>query len=64
MIHILIHYSAHQIKTNKMSGTFGGQEMRVQGVRGKHESKSPLGKPRGRWEDNIKMDIQDVIWVA
>ena len=27
---------------------------------GKHEGKRPLGRPRGRWEDNIKMDLQDV----
>jgi hypothetical protein len=24
---------------------------------GKHEGKGPLGKPRRRWEDNIKMHI-------
>jgi hypothetical protein len=27
---------------------------------GKHEGKRPLGRPRRRWEDNIKMDVQDV----
>jgi hypothetical protein len=27
---------------------------------GKSEGKRPLGRPRRRWEDNIKMDIQDV----
>jgi hypothetical protein len=27
---------------------------------GKHEGKRPLGRPRRRWEDNIKMDIQEV----
>jgi hypothetical protein len=27
---------------------------------GKPEGKSPLGKPRRRWEDNIKMDFQEV----
>jgi hypothetical protein len=27
---------------------------------GKSERKKPLGKPRHRWEDNIKMDLQDV----
>ena len=27
---------------------------------GKHEEKRPLGRPRGRWEDNIKMDLQEV----
>ena len=26
---------------------------------GKPEGKRPLGKPRRRWEDNIKMDIQE-----
>jgi hypothetical protein len=27
---------------------------------GKPEEKRPLGRPRHRWEDNIKMDFQDV----
>ena len=27
---------------------------------GKPEGKRPLGKPRHRWEDNIKMDVQEV----
>jgi hypothetical protein len=27
---------------------------------GKPESKRPLGRPRRRWEDNIKMDLQEV----
>ena len=27
---------------------------------GKPESKRPLGKPRHRWEDNIKMDLREV----
>ena len=27
---------------------------------GKPEGKSPLGRPRRRWEDNIKMDLQKV----
>ena len=27
---------------------------------GKPEGKSPLGRPRPRWEDNIKMDLQEV----
>jgi len=27
---------------------------------GKREGKKPLGRPRHRWEDNIKMDIQAV----
>ena len=27
---------------------------------GKPEPKRPLGRPRRRWEDNIKMDLQEV----
>jgi hypothetical protein len=27
---------------------------------GKPEGKRPLGRPTRRWEDNIKMDLQDV----
>jgi hypothetical protein len=27
---------------------------------GKPEGKRPLGRPRLGWEDNIKMDLQDV----
>jgi hypothetical protein len=29
---------------------------------GKPEGKRPLGRPRRRWEDNIKMDLQEVGW--
>ena len=32
---------------------YGGEERRIQGKR-------PLGRPRRRWEDNIKMDLQEV----
>jgi hypothetical protein len=28
---------------------------------GKPEGKRPLGRPRRRWEDNIKMDLQKVV---
>jgi len=27
---------------------------------GRPEGKRPLGRPRHRWEDNIKMDLQQV----
>jgi hypothetical protein len=29
---------------------------------GKPEGKSSLGRPRRRWEDNMKMDLQEVGW--
>jgi hypothetical protein len=31
-------------------------------VDGKRELKRPLGRPRRRWEDNIRMDIREVWW--
>jgi hypothetical protein len=29
---------------------------------GRPEGEGPLGRPRSRWEDNIKMDLQEVGW--
>jgi hypothetical protein len=29
---------------------------------GKSEGKKPLGGPRCKWENNIKMDLQEVGW--
>ena len=38
-----------------------GEDRGVQRVLvGKPEGKRPLGRPRRRWEDNIKMDLQEV----
>jgi hypothetical protein len=28
----------------------------------KVEGKRPLGKPRGRWKDNIRMNLTEVEW--
>jgi hypothetical protein len=30
------------------------------GLVGNPEGKRPLGRPRRRWKDNIKMDLQEV----
>ena len=38
-----------------------GEETGVYGVLvGKPEGKRPLGRPRRRWVDNIRMDLQEV----
>jgi hypothetical protein len=29
---------------------------------GKLEGKRPIGRPRPRWVDNIRMDLRDVGW--
>jgi hypothetical protein len=31
---------------------------------GKPEGMRPLGRPRRKWEDNIKMDLREVGWGA
>jgi hypothetical protein len=31
---------------------------------GRPEGWRPLGRPRRRWEDNIKIDLQEVGWGA
>ena len=42
---------------------FMGERRGVYGVLvSKPEGKGPLGRPMRRWEDNIKMDLQEV-WV-
>ena len=46
-------WAGHVALMGKGSGVY-----RVLG--GKPEGKRPLGRPRRRWEDNIKMDLQEV----
>ena len=41
-------------------GTYGGRESCAQGFGGKPEGKKPLGRPRRRWVDIIKMELQKV----
>jgi hypothetical protein len=31
---------------------------------GKPEGKRPLGRPRRRWVDNIKMDLREIGWIG
>ena len=40
--------------------TYGGERRCIQGLAGKPEGIIPLGRPRRRWEANIKMDLLDV----
>ena len=38
----------------------GGRKGVCRVLMGKPEGKRPVGRPRRRWEDNIKMDLQEV----
>jgi serine/threonine protein kinase HipA of HipAB toxin-antitoxin module len=40
-----------------------GEERNVYRVlMGKPEGKKPLGRPRRRWEDRIRMDLREIDW--
>jgi hypothetical protein len=52
-----------EIEKNEMGGacsTHGERRGVYRVLAGKPEGKIPLGRPRSRWEDNIKMDLQEV----
>jgi hypothetical protein len=51
-----------KIEKNKMGGHVAcmGEGGIYRVLVGKPEGKRPLGRPRHRWEDNIKIDLQDV----
>ena len=49
------------MEKNEMGGAFGAYGRELHKVLlGKPEGKRPLGRPRRRWEDNIKMDLQEM----
>ena len=45
-------------------GTYWGEERCMQDFGGNPEGRRPLVRPRRRWEDNIKMDIQEIEWIT
>jgi hypothetical protein len=42
--------------------TYGGKTGAYRILMGRPEGRRPLGRPRSRWEDNIKTDLQEVRW--
>jgi hypothetical protein len=57
------------MKENEVGWTCGRHGRDIYRVLvGRPESKKPLGRPRRRWEDNIKMDLREkgidgAIWI-
>jgi hypothetical protein len=41
-------------------GARGGGEGCIKILVGRPEGRRPLGRPRRRWEDNIKMDLREI----
>jgi hypothetical protein len=54
----LSHTIVRVIKSRRMRRT--GHVARMSEERGAPEGKRPLGRPRRKWEDNIKADLQEV----
>jgi hypothetical protein len=48
-------WSEHVARIGKRKGVYNV-------LLGKPVGKKPLGRPRRRQEDNIKMDFQEVVW--
>ena len=42
--------------------TYEGDDRRIDVLVGKPEGKRTLGRSRRRWENNIKVNLQDVEW--
>jgi hypothetical protein len=47
---------------DRACGTHGEKRNAYRVLVGKPEGKIPLGRPRHRWEDNIKMDFREIEW--
>jgi hypothetical protein len=45
-----------------MYDAWGRRGMHIGILVGKPEGKRPQGRPRRRWEDNIRMDLREIGW--
>jgi hypothetical protein len=55
--------SSDYSEINHSSKTNGGEEQNAYRILvGKPEGKRPLGRPRRRWVDNIKMALREIGW--
>jgi hypothetical protein len=52
-----------KIKSRRMNVARIGEDWKVyKALVGKPEGKTPLGRPRRRWEDGIRMDLRKIGW--
>ena len=57
------YFSGDEIEKKRTGGecsTYGERRVAYRDLIGKPEGKRTLGRSRRRWEDNIKMDLQNV----
>jgi hypothetical protein len=55
-------YSAGSDEIGRACSTNGKKRNAYRILEGKPERKRPLGRPRRRWVDNIKMDLRGIGW--
>jgi len=66
-LYLTEHCSGHQIEKNETGGacsTYGEKRERAiyTAFWWRDLRERPLGRPRRRWEDIIKKDLQEVVW--
>jgi hypothetical protein len=64
---ILLHFNAKVVREDVFKPRTGNKSLHEisndNGVSvGNPEGKRPLGRPRRRWVDNIKMDLREIGW--
>ena len=59
---LITYISGDEITNGMVMAHLVKQRLAERGLAGKPEGKSPLGIPVRRWEDNIKVDLQEVVW--
>ena len=53
-------YKIEKNEIGRACSAYGGEVRHIQCFGGEHAGKRPLGRPRHRWEDNVKIDLQEV----
>ena len=43
-------------------GTYVEEERCIQGLDGGNLMERLLGRPKGRWDDDIQMDLKEMVW--
>jgi hypothetical protein len=47
---------------DKVCSTHGRKTNSYSVLEGKPEGKTPLGRPKCRWEDTVKIDLKEIGW--
>jgi hypothetical protein len=55
-------YVKNKNELGRECSTYGEKRGAYRILVGRPEGRRPLGRPRRRWEDNIRMDVQEVGW--